>query len=116
MNQSQSNCSLFAIQTIAELAALFESEAEWEAAEQTRVLLYYWLHENRSAASRLLDALSAGRLECCAAAPNRTWKEIGLQMGKLACILNRLAAQDADEFAECGPLSPLEGDGESDGA
>ena len=59
MRALQPNRSMCAIQTSAALAGLFEAEAQWEAAERVRVLLYYALRGNRSAAQRILNGLCA---------------------------------------------------------
>jgi hypothetical protein len=48
-----------AIETCADLSALFENEGEWEAAERVRVLLYYLLRGQRSAAHRILGSLDS---------------------------------------------------------
>ena len=57
MKELQSNRAGCTIQTSVELAGLFEAEAQWEAAEQTRVLLYYLLRDDRPAARRILKLL-----------------------------------------------------------
>ena len=48
-----------AIETCADLSALFEKEGEWEAAERVRVLLYYLLRGQRAAAYRILGSLDS---------------------------------------------------------
>ena len=59
MKELQSNRAGCTIQTSIELAGLFEAEAQWEAAEQTRVLLYYLLRDDRPAARRILKLLES---------------------------------------------------------
>jgi hypothetical protein len=53
------NHSGSAIETCAQLAALFEADTEWEAAERVRVLLYHALRGNSAAAQRILNSLCA---------------------------------------------------------
>ena len=85
MNTMQ-NRSGSAIDTCGELAALFETDAEWEAAEQIRVLLYYWLRGNRSAAHRIFSSLSTER-HGSGADPRTGRSEIGRRIAELALLL-----------------------------
>ena len=98
MRQSEPSRFHSAVESAAELIAIFEAEAEWESAEQTRVLLYHLLRDDTVAGARVLDLLSANRSE---------WfpgSEIAFRLSRLALVLtcSHVAECAADEFERDG--------------
>jgi len=89
---SNQNRSQSAIETAVQLAALFETEAEWDAAERTRMLLYHLLRGRDSAASRILQSLSHNRIAASPATSPGSQKEIVQRLSQLGSILTGQAS------------------------
>ena len=94
-NGSNQNRSQSAIETATQLAALFETEAEWNAADQTRVMLYHLLRGRDSAASRILQLLSHNRTVTSPATSPGPQTEIVRRLLQLGSILTGQASGKA---------------------
>jgi len=100
VRQSEPSRFHSAVESAAELIAIFEAEAEWESAEQTRVLLYHLLRDDTVAAASVLDLLSANRSEWFPGSGS----EIAYRLSRLALVLtcSPVAEWAADEFERDG--------------
>jgi len=86
-NGLNQNRSQSAIETATRLAALFEVEAEWGAADQTRVMLYHLLRGRDSAASRIFQSLSHNRMVASPATSPGPQMEIVRRLSQLGSLL-----------------------------
>ena len=100
MNQLGESRSRCIIESAVQLALLFESESEWEAAEKTRCLLYHFLGENFSAALTLCDSLGYNTAEFIPAGSRR---EIAQHLADISSIL--CLSVNGEEVDDSVPLA-----------
>jgi hypothetical protein len=89
--QSRSHCI---IESAVQLALLFESESEWEAADKIRRLLYYFLGEDFAGALRVFDSLAHASSEFAPSGPRR---QITQHLAGIGSILSRSMNGDKAE-------------------